>query len=89
VTIQYFRHELPEEDTIVFVLTDAVRHTPQTQVVRQLREYVAAHDRRLQAAGSPRAAEMEALGTQYAELVLAHLAAGTSPPPHKSYTLKS
>jgi hypothetical protein len=84
-----FRYDLPEEDTIVFSVTDNLRHTPERELIDRLSAYIARHDQRLQQAEEGRPMEMEALSTEFARLLLQHLESGKTPPQHKSYTLKS
>lgn len=86
---EYFHYDVPEEDTVMFVLTDDVRQTPEKQMTAELNEYIATHEARIQAAGSPRAEELEARATDFARLLLGHIESGTTPPQHKSYHLKT
>jgi hypothetical protein len=84
---EYFDYDLPEEDTLAFQLTDAVRQTPEKQVIHDLNEYIASHQDRVQAAGTPREAEVEERCTDFARLLLSYLERGGTPPQHKSYSL--
>lgn len=86
---RYFRYEMPEEDVVVFSLTDAARHTPETLLVHELGDYIATHAARVAGAETPRAAELEARCTDFARLLSSHVQAGTTMPPRKSYTLKT
>ncbi len=86
---EYFQYHVPEEDTVMFVLTDDVRQTPERQIVAELNDYVATHEARTHAAGSPRAEELEACATDFARLLLEHIESGTTPPQHKSYHLET
>lgn len=86
---EYFRCDTPEEDVVVFTLTDAFRRTPAAILVKELDDYIATHAARVAGAETPRAAELEARCTEFARLLRSHSEAGTTAPQRKSYTLKS
>lgn len=87
--MELFRFELPEEDTLVFKLTDAFRQTSEHELIEQLRQYIERHDERVGAADEGRPAEMESLSTDFARLLLTRLESGRTPPQQKSYHLQS
>lgn len=86
---EYFQYQLAQEDELMFVLTDAVTHYPEAEVLRDLNAFIAGHRQRVQASGSPRGEEMEALATEFAALLAQCLEQGKAPPQQKSYALQT
>lgn len=86
---EYFQYRLAQEDELMFVVTDALTHYPETVVIGDLKSFIACHQQRVQSSGTPRAEEMEVLATEFAALLTRCLEKGKSPPHQKSYALQT
>jgi hypothetical protein len=77
------------EDSIVFSPSELVAHTPNSELEKELEEFIASHKARTEKEVDSRCVEIEERYTEFARLLLDLLKAGKMPPSHKSYSLNS
>ena len=89
VTMKQFIQAQINEDNIIFSLSEVAAHTPNSEIEKELEEYIASHKVRTEKESDVRRVEIEERYTEFARLLLCLLRAGKTPPSHKSYSLNT